>query len=462
MLSYTGHPFLDVGLAVITVFSEKERPEYLTQDDLVKMADFIKENYYVPYLISYLHSTIIPNNRYFQKVNCEKQNKKVNFDELNQFYNTYLYGYLHTAREVNRKCVFFNKPAIALASKDHIPLLTGKDYPNFMANGQLGLAISPEAALCFQSLALGTLKCNGKALLIHSNDYDIVQDLAKIHLDEHRKLISLSSDEIIELHNPKTILLEHLTRIYRTNYNKIQKNNSSVTIYNFINYNTNADIEIYHLPMEQVKFLKRAVGAKYCDIWDKIVNKSLKVEKRKTKKSKTEYESRKRQIYEDMFDLPDNASKFIRTYFLRKSIKEDIELINWDITALLLEEILKMEKERIEIIKNFADKIAKYILKTENGKKIFKLFFNKNSYYKFKDSLISLLLKSTKDEGGLLFNFDEFTNIFEISEDWEKKDWSLSKDLIAIRLIEQLYENGWFSKNDNKEIIENEELEIEE
>ena len=41
MLKYTGHPLVDVGVATITAFAGKQRPEDLTEADLDSIADYI-------------------------------------------------------------------------------------------------------------------------------------------------------------------------------------------------------------------------------------------------------------------------------------------------------------------------------------------------------------------------------------------------------------------------------------
>ena len=42
MITYTGHPFVDTGFAVITAFVRKRRFADLTDDDFQQIADYIK------------------------------------------------------------------------------------------------------------------------------------------------------------------------------------------------------------------------------------------------------------------------------------------------------------------------------------------------------------------------------------------------------------------------------------
>jgi CRISPR-associated protein Cst1 len=48
MLTYTGHPFIDVGVAAITAFVGKRRPDEITPEDLEKVVKYIEQNYVRP------------------------------------------------------------------------------------------------------------------------------------------------------------------------------------------------------------------------------------------------------------------------------------------------------------------------------------------------------------------------------------------------------------------------------
>jgi CRISPR-associated protein Cst1 len=54
MITYTGHPFVDTGFAVITAFVRKRRFADLTDDDFQQIADYIEANYVRQPLRSFL------------------------------------------------------------------------------------------------------------------------------------------------------------------------------------------------------------------------------------------------------------------------------------------------------------------------------------------------------------------------------------------------------------------------
>lgn len=43
MLRYTGHPFIDVGIAAILAHVRKRQPEELTTDDLTQVVAYIEQ-----------------------------------------------------------------------------------------------------------------------------------------------------------------------------------------------------------------------------------------------------------------------------------------------------------------------------------------------------------------------------------------------------------------------------------
>ena len=54
MLKYTGHPLVDVGIATITAFAGKRKPDELTTTDLDDIADYITREYVQDPLKSFL------------------------------------------------------------------------------------------------------------------------------------------------------------------------------------------------------------------------------------------------------------------------------------------------------------------------------------------------------------------------------------------------------------------------
>src|SRR6266568_2978243 len=66
MLTYTGHPFIDVGVAAITAYVQKRRPEEVTPEDLEKVVKYIEQNYVRPPLRGYLTMAFTSNAWFIQ------------------------------------------------------------------------------------------------------------------------------------------------------------------------------------------------------------------------------------------------------------------------------------------------------------------------------------------------------------------------------------------------------------
>jgi CRISPR-associated protein Cst1 len=46
-----------------------------------------------------------------------------------------------------------------------------------------------------------------------------------------------------------------------------------------------------------------------------------------------------------------------------------------------------------------------------------------------------------------MITFEAYISVFEDGEDLARLDWKLARDLVLIRMVEQLYTLGWLGKN---------------
>ena len=113
-----------------------------------------------------------------------------------------------------------------------------------------------------------------------------------------------------------------------------------------------------------------------------------------------------------------------------------------------------MEKSRINAIREFADRLAAYI-KEENDRPLFQKFHRISRYGELRVLLIKASNGRLKSGLAPIVDFEEFVQIFENPDSIERLDWNLARDLILIRLIEQLYQSGWFG--DKSDLLEDEE-----
>ncbi len=105
-----------------------------------------------------------------------------------------------------------------------------------------------------------------------------------------------------------------------------------------------------------------------------------------------------------------------------------------------------MDEDRIERIRVLGDKLADYT-QQQGGKRFFREFFTEQKTSRF----LSLLMKTnisyvkfTKGQG-VLFDLDGYLDIFMDGTELMRPDWWLARDLVLIRMVEQL--KSWLAQN---------------
>ncbi len=476
MLRYTGHPLVDVGVATITAFAEKEYPQDLTEIDLANMADYITREYTRQPLKAFL-TVAFPNSGFTQPAFEKTPQRRLDYAEQ------VLRSYRAEIPTLDVQCVFTGQPAVAIAFGDkkglplgrafrqHIPLLTGENVINFSPYGDAGLPVSGGALLAIQAFPLGTAKCGGRLLAVHSNNQILMLRFAEIFLRQNQRAIQLAqqagSKKMPESqYSYRTLLIDTLLEASQEQRESIDSDETptSVTAYHLSNSGQGADLNMYHLPLEMMGFLRVMQRAENYQSWQAIVRRAWEVEpkKKKRKKDAAPFKPRRNWLYEDLFDLPRNAARFIRTYFLRialqraknvdtdprdgYSIQTEAELVSWKITAIFLRRIMHMDKERINLIRQIGDTLAEYV-DQQNDRRFFRDFYTLQRYDYLRTALIKASLAYAKLGKAPILNFDTYVGVFEDGEDLARPDWRLARDLVLIRMIEQLYNLGWLGKN---------------
>lgn len=474
MLKLTGHPLFDVGAAAVTVFSGKKDVEEVVLEDLDKIADFMKEQYLVNPLKSFLTAVFTSNASFLQP--SFSSEKKAEQAQL------IFSAYKGNVPALKQKCVFTGEPAIAIslseeaipgkAFRQHIPLASGVGVINFYPGGEVGLFVSGVALLCLHAFPLACAKCAGRLLIVHSENPAILLHFASEFLTTNRENISFAqaagSSKLPESgYRQKTLLLDTLLKIL----DKMREEQAdslpfTVTAYHLSNSGQSPSLDIYHLPLGMITFLRKARGVNYRENWQLVERKAWQAESKSANKVNF--------FYEDLFGLPDNARKFLRTYFLRipwkqakkgdpraeYSTLEEREMISWKLTALFLKEVMEMEKDAIEQIRKLGDKLASYVSES-NDRRFFRNFFEEQRYDYFRTLLLKANRRQVVRGKKPLIEFEPYIEVFEEGEGLANKNWRLSRDLLLIRMIEKLFEDGWFGNNADVLIESEEEIESE-
>ncbi|MCX8024168.1 MAG: type I-B CRISPR-associated protein Cas8b1/Cst1 [Thermanaerothrix sp.] len=475
MLEFSGHPLFDVGLATIVAFNRKRAPSELNDEDLERIAGYMAANYIVDPLKTFL-TVAFPNSGFTNPRFSKDVNKRKEYAER------LFFSYKDKTSSGESTCVFTGKAASGIklsdntspgrAFRQHVPLITGEGVINFFPWGDSGLPISGEALLAIHAFPLGCAKCEGKLLAVHSDNQDLIVSFAYEFLDYNRQTINLAqksgSTKLPEAEaSAKTLLIKTLLKIEQQRKDEASENRpSSVTAYHLSNHGANPSLEIYHLPLEITDFLSQILSAQFRREWDRIVDrgwwitKTKKTRKKEKNDEQIEDKPRRNVLYEDLFRLPDDARTFIRTYFLRiperyrvkkddpratYSTRDEAQLVSWKLTELFLRRVMHMDREKIEKIKELGVRLATYMLE-ENDRQFFLSFFH-HRYDRFRANLIKANLAEVKKGKPPLITLDPYITIFEDGYETASPDWRLSRDLVLIKMIEELHNKGWLTKH---------------
>ncbi|MCX8062237.1 MAG: type I-B CRISPR-associated protein Cas8b1/Cst1 [Anaerolineales bacterium] len=475
MIRFCGHPFVDVGLATITAFCGKNAPEELEISDLHTIADYLAEIYTDPCMTGYRSIVFTMNAGYTQPGYSKTPEKKAIYaqkvlkafssevpkrDEVDVYLGLPIADQSLNVDETG-------KLSPGRAYRQHIPLLTGEDVINFFPYGDAGLPVSGEVLLAIQALPLGCVKIAGKLLAVHSDNPEIMIYFARKFLEQNRMAIQLArqKSEKFTLDMPRlerTLLIEVLLEATQSQKEAVEQESPfSITAYHFSNSGQGPALDIYHLPMQTVAFLRVMQSAGYRTEWAKIVQRAWQKPSIKKGVVSETFIPKKNYLFEDLFSLPENVNRFIRTYFLRipvrtkdtqdprseYSFRDEIEIVNWKIPNEFLRRILNMDKERIEKIRNLGDTLAEYV-NAENDTRFFREFFTQNRYDFFRNILLKANLAAVRRGKSPILSFDSYVQVFEEGLEIPTGDWRLARDLVLIRMIERLYQLGWFGTHE--------------
>lgn len=475
-VDYTGHPFFDIGLATITAFAGKNDPRELTTTDLDAAASYIEENYTRAPLKGALTMAFTSNAWFVQDAYNPDRPELTSEQRATRLALRELWGgrHLRQWRADNNtsaeRCVFTGLPAVAVvlsnslpegrAGRAQIPLLQGDDSINFFANGMSGIPVSGIALLALQFFPLGCAKTGIGLLAVHSEDNDLTFRFARRFKSQNDRGLALAQANG-ETKLPgsarslRTLLVSTLLEIEEER--RLQQKGdvpASVTAYNF-NNGKSADLQLYHLPMQVVDFLRVANSSGYKAAWVEIIQRGWQIAKANGKDDK---QPRYNTLYEDIFTLPEQAPRFVRTYFLRVprrirqegdprtaySLSQELTLVSWPLVALFLERIMGMEPKRIAAIRDFGDRLAHYT-RQRGGPRFLRMMLTENNPNYLRGRLVKANLDAIKAGEPQLFDMDGYIDVFEEGEEVYRTDWRLARDLVLMRMIDQL--KDWLTQH---------------
>ena len=221
--------------------------------------------------------------------------------------NRVLRGYRPGTPVTDDLCVFTGEPATGVAFSDklppgrafrqHVPLIMGEGIINYFPGGLAGLPVSGKALLAIQAFPLGCAKAGGRLLAVHSDSPEIIYYFASHFLQDNQREMGLAqnsgSKKLPESRSsPKTMLVQLLRDLEMKRSDEAGPGRpASVTAYHLSNSGQsnpldrrNPPLEIYHLPLELMAFLRSIASQEYRNQWNAISARSWRLSIPKKKK----------------------------------------------------------------------------------------------------------------------------------------------------------------------------------
>jgi CRISPR-associated protein Cst1 len=466
MLRYTGHPFIDVGVATITAFAGVEMPEDVEDWQIEGFVNYAIDIYMAPTMAGYLAMVTFANPSYANpglinnpKFDAQRRHTLTTLLNLWQWQSGKPRPEV-PSKEVpadeGERCIFSQEPALIRVSQGLMPMIGGGSAINFFPEGRPRLPVSGWCLLALLAMPLGTLNSSGKTFLVHCHNSETSLELVRLNLNRNRDAFQMQG--LVKRPNykfPKTSLIRDLVDTGAHTHR-----NTSITAYLFITGGQNPRIEIFHLPSSVLNFMSLATKL-YPHAWQEVVARAWESQKPTNREEGIIEYAERNFFYEDLFNLPREARRFLRRYLLRyrRSGKEnktdprfqysfikEREVISWGLIGLFLERVMDMDKARIEAVKQLGDRLATYI-QTVDARFYKRLYIARNDYQMRRELLIAANNAKGKHYETLL-PYEEFITVFFSDDgDTAQPDWYLARDLLMIRIIEQL-SIDWIQEHD--------------
>ena len=488
MLDWTGHALVDVGIAALCAMTDKGNPDQLTLEDLDAAAGEMEKYYFGGALNSYL-TCVFMNSEYVQPGTGAKKD-----ESRKRYADRILRGHRaeSDAAAKGQRCVFSGLPATHRIHRGQMPLLTGANVLNFFPAAAGGLFVSGPYLTALQALPLGGRRSEGKLLIAHSDAPALTLALARTFVEDNRRLLALAMsgglpntdgpDERLPREQasydtvkkrPKypdakaafTLIGADLLGVLKRRRDAVENPHEfvSLDVYWLSSSGQGPSLDLFSVPSNLIRFLARVTQALTSSAWDRTIARGWAVEAVKKAASPTRKNAKKpltltgpgrskNAVLEDLFaiykygfvDKP-SAHRFVRRHLL-SDLRGNIaraEDCSWDLTELFLREVLLMSPERVQRIREFADALAAYI-EARNDLSLYHRVTYAKYPWMFRAGLVKAQRASAK-KADLLFSFEDYLQVFEAEDSTGVADWSLVRDLICIRMVEQLHKSGWLT-----------------
>jgi CRISPR-associated protein Cst1 len=420
---WTGHPVVDVGLAALCAMAGVRELEELTDDHLDATVRELEEAYFSRSMGSYL-TCLYPN--------AAPVNPTIGAQKRRLYAEEVLRGYRLQGVRGAQPCGICGRQAIRGANRQHLPLLTAEGSFNFLPAGQGSLPICGLCLSAAQAFAFGAVRCQGRALAVHGDDPAITLVFAREAVEWNRKELltaTATGAKYGSVPNPYRHVVETLGKVA----DELADLPASATVYHLTNSGQGPDIKMYHVPSHLLRFLRLVWLDTYREAWSALVQ--LGQDRRSPDRNG---------VYEDVFGLPANGSHFVYRWLRPLAVRHRRA---WSLTELFAKEVIGMEKERIDTIRDLGDRLADEVA-AMNDRRLYSRLFRSSAYHELRNELIKLDQRVASQGRAVPTGFERFITAFEAPDGVARADWRLAHDLVLIRMIERLAERNFFTPAD--------------
>ncbi|MDI9591319.1 MAG: hypothetical protein QM302_09835, partial [Acidobacteriota bacterium] len=297
----------------------------------------------------------------------------------------------------------------------------------------------------------GTVQSQARMLLVHSEEPQLTLEVAHQFLEINRQMLSMADGKYKDQRFPRTILMDALLGTHALDEAMAGPIDASVTAYHITNYGTSPDVDVLQLPMQSLAFVR---AAKQDAAWSFLRNRGWYMGLPRAARDKGEIPDEYRPgqhrnaFYEDLFRLEQltvTPTEFIRRHLdwrldaHRWRQTPQSELPNaWPLTELFLRMVLFMEKQRVDTIRTVGERLARYVMDNDEAR-FFRRLMLASRYIGFRTHLVNASAREAKRGNPPLISFEEFVTVFEDGDETARLDWTLARDLVLMKMMDDLH-----------------------
>lgn len=468
-LNWTGHALMDHALAGHTVFAGQHHPADLTGADFARFADWAADAYFSPDMTSWISVAFTSN---FINNQHSAETKRSTLHSLLTSYQRP--GILH------ERCTYFpHLPAQGRYSRMIMPLGMGVGQINFYPSGVPGTPLSGLAVTALQGLAVSAPLVSGRLVIIDADDPELLLDIVRRWSPELTSRIDLSTttgERTPTWTAARTRLTEVMQDVLRTR--GVTRPGDAVppggvTLHHLSNSGQGPSMFVHHLQHLHLRFMQSA-QQRHPDAWAAIRRAAHTPAKKQNGELPDAHYGTRNALDEALFNLPQRAPSFFRTHLRRpflaslkptrtKRKKTDpptstppVDLTPlWNLTAHFLQEILDMRDTQITAIQTIGDALARWIA-DENDKRLFRNVLTTTAPGAFRSVLTRATLAHIQEqvrsgtahrEQQLLITDETYLRAFEARNDTGHLTFWLARDLLVMRVIQQLHDRQFFEQH---------------